>query len=50
MLACAATNVVASSMPDLFDRHGGDGKAPATHEVISDHQRAGLSDEPLCQR
>ena len=43
MLACAAAKAVASSLLDLLDSHGGDGKAPATHEVETDHRYACLS-------
>ena len=43
MWACAVAKAVASSLLYVFDSHGGDGKAPATHEVISDHRHAGLS-------
>ena len=43
MLACAAFKAVASSFMDFFDSHGGDGKTPATHEVETDHNHAGLS-------
>ena len=34
---------VASSLLDLLDSHGGDGKTPVTHEVDTDHRYAGLS-------
>ena len=43
MLACAAAKAVASSLLDLLDSHGGDGKTPATHEVETDHRYGGLS-------
>ena len=43
MLACAAAKAVASSLLDLLDSHGGDGKTPTTHEVETDHRHAGLS-------
>ena len=43
MLACAAVKAVASSLLDLLDNHGGDGKTPATHEVETDHRYASLS-------
>ena len=44
MWACAVAKAVESSLLDLLDSHGGDGKTPATHEVISDHRHAGLSE------
>ena len=42
--ACAVAKAVASSLLDLLDSHGGDGKTPTTHEVVSDNQHAGLSE------
>ena len=42
MLACVAAKAVASSLLDLLDSHGGDGKTPATHEE-TDHHYADLS-------
>ena len=38
----AVAKAVASSLLDLRDSHGGDGKTPTTHEVVSDHRHAGL--------
>ena len=43
MLACTSAKAVASSLLDLLDCHGGDGKMPLTHEVDSDHRHAGLT-------
>ena len=37
MWVCAVAKAVASSLLDLLDSHGGDGKTPTTHEVVSDH-------------
>ena len=42
MLACAAAKAVASSLLDLLHHHGGDGKAPLTHEVEGDLRHTGL--------
>ena len=44
MWACAVAKAVASSLLDLLDSHGGDGKTPSTHQVVSDHWHAGLSE------
>ena len=42
MFACAAAKAVASSLLNLLDSHGGDGRTPLPHEVDSDHRYAGL--------
>ena len=42
MLGCAAAKAVASSLLNLLDSHGGDGRTPASHEVDRDHRHAGL--------
>ena len=44
MWACAVAKAVASSLLDLLDSHGGDGKTPTTHEVVSENRHAGLSE------
>ena len=47
MWACAVAEAGASSLLDLLDSHGGDGKAPATHEAISDHVCARLRGDAI---
>ena len=42
MLGCAAAKAVASSLLNLLDSHGGDGRTPASHQVDRDHRHAGL--------
>ena len=43
IFACAAAKAVASSLLNMLDSHGGDGKTPLSHEVDSDHRYAGLT-------
>ena len=42
MFACAAAKAVASSLLNLLDSHGGDGRTPMPHEADSDHRYARL--------
>ena len=42
MFACAAARAVASSLLDMLQSHGGDGRCLAAHEVEGDHRYAGL--------
>ena len=43
IFACAPAKVVASSLLNMLDSHGGDGKTPLSHVVDSDHRYAGLT-------
>ena len=40
IFACAAAKAVASSLLNMLDSHGGDGKTLLSHEVDSDHRFA----------